>query len=162
MSPGRRPDYAPSNAAADEERDGEGDCAAVVAVEDDAGDETEEAIAQLTVEHEWVRHSSEIASATGLTDEEVALGIKRLAEAEHVHYGSRLHHPGGGRSYMGVGLLERGLREVGVCRTRTSEAPSSPSWTRGLSWHRTPNSARASRASGMRRSESAKKSSPEC
>ena len=73
-----------------------------------------EATAQLTVEHQWVRHSSEIASATGLTDEEVALGIARLAEAEYVHYGSQLHHPGGGRSYTGVGLLERGLREVGV------------------------------------------------
>lgn len=73
-----------------------------------------EAIAQLTVDHEIVRHSSEIASATGLTDEDVALGIARLAEAEYVEYGSRLNHPGGGRSYVGIGLLERGLREVGV------------------------------------------------
>jgi hypothetical protein len=73
-----------------------------------------EATAQLTVEHQWVRHSSEIASATGLTDEDVALGIARLAEAEYVRFGSQLHHPGGGRSYTGVGLLERGLREVGI------------------------------------------------
>lgn len=73
-----------------------------------------EAIAGLTVEHERMRHSSAIATATGLTDEEVALGIERLAEAEYIGYGSRLNHPGGGRSYMGVGLLERGLREVGV------------------------------------------------
>ena len=42
-----------------------------------------EAIAQLTVEHHRVRHSSEIATATGLTDEEVALGIARLADAEY-------------------------------------------------------------------------------
>ena len=44
----------------------------------------------------------------------VALGIARLADAEYIEYGSRLNHPGGGRSYMAVGLLERGLREVGV------------------------------------------------
>jgi len=73
-----------------------------------------EAIAQLTAEHQRVRHSSEIASATGLTDEEVALGLVRLAEAGYGQDGSQPNHPGGGRSLMGVGLLERGLREVGV------------------------------------------------
>jgi hypothetical protein len=73
-----------------------------------------EAIAELTVDTECVRHSGELTSATGLTDEEVALGIERLAEAEYIEHGSRLIQTGGGRSYVGVRLLERGLREVGM------------------------------------------------
>jgi hypothetical protein len=73
-----------------------------------------EAIAGLTLEHKAVPRSSAIARATGLTAQEVALGIERLAEAGYIEYSSRLNHSVGGQSYVGIGLLERGLREVGV------------------------------------------------